>query len=70
MNGWYIIDVTDGFNWLKNIIKNNQKLLNILCHQKILFFCVCMYKLVSHLLYSLQKHGKNDVEVIEYGGEI
>ena len=45
MNGWYIIDVTDGFNWLKNIIKNNQKLLNILCHQKILFFCVCMYKI-------------------------
>ena len=31
--------------------------------------CVCI-KLVSHLLYSLQKHGKNDVEVIEYGGEI
>ena len=25
---------------------------------------------MSHLLYSLQKHGKNDVEVIEYGGEI
>ena len=22
------------------------------------------------MLYSLQKHGKNDAEVIEYGGEI
>ena len=24
----------------------------------------------THLLYSLQKHGKNDVEVVEYVGEI
>ena len=38
MSGWWIIYITGDFNWLKNIVKNNQKLLSILCHQKTLFF--------------------------------
>ena len=27
----------------------SEKLLSILCHQKILFFCVCMYKMVVEI---------------------
>ena len=35
---------------------------------KKIILCVCIKW--THLLYSLQKKIKNDVEVIEYGGEI
>ena len=52
-------------------MKNSQKLLNIYTIKKNFFLCVCVCIKLTHLLYSLQKHGgKNDVEVIEYGGEI
>ena len=58
------------FNWLKNIVKNNQKLLNILHHQKNLFFvCVCIQWM--HLLYSLQKHGKKMMlKLVKNGSEM
>ena len=52
MSGWWIIYITSDFNWLKKNcelwVKNNKKLLNILHHQKmLLFFCVCMYKMIK-----------------------
>ena len=42
------------FNWLRNILKNNLKLLRISRHKKFLFFCVCI-KWVK----SAKKHIKN-----------
>ena len=49
--------------------KKQPKIIQDLHHQKILFyFCLCIK---MNLLFSLQEHGKkNDVQVVEYGGEI
>ena len=42
-------------------MKNNQKLLSILFHQKLLFFCVCMDKMVD---ISAEVWNKADVSLI------
>ena len=56
---------------INKLSEKQPKIIKHLCHQKILFLCVCVCIKWTHLLYSLKKHGeKNDVEVIEYGGEI
>ena len=47
---------------VKNIVKNSQKLLNILRHQKILFLFVCMYKLVQ---ISKERYKKCEVKIID-----
>ena len=47
----------------KNIVKNNQKLLNILCHQKNVF-CVCMYKMVN---IDKETYENNNIEAIVDG---
>ena len=51
-------------------MKNSEKVLSILCHQKNLFFFLCMYKMDSFALFTANAWRKNDVEVIEYGGKI
>ena len=53
---------------VKKSYKKPEKLLKIDTIKKFNFFCVCIKW--TNLLYSLQKHGKNDAEVREYGGEI
>ena len=54
----------------KTQMKNSEKVLSILCHQKNLFFFLCMYKMDSFALFTANAQRKNDVEVIEYGGKI
>ena len=54
----------------KTQMKNSEKVLSILCHQKNLFFFLCMYKMDSFALFTANAWRKNDVEVIEYGGKI
>ena len=62
--------VTDDFNWLKNIVKNNRKSLNILCHHKVLVFCVRMYKMNdSFALFTAETWEKMMLK-LEYSGEI
>ena len=55
-------------------MKNSQKLLNLYAIKKKFFLCVCMYKMNTFALFTPEtwkkKKKKNDVEVIEYGGEI
>ena len=45
-------------------MKNSQKLLNILSHQKNLFFFVCMYTMVQ---ISKEGYKKCEIEVIDKG---
>ena len=54
-------------DWLKNIVKNNQRLPNILRNQKscvCVCVCVCTYKMVD---ISKKSYENNDIEVIVDG---
>ena len=64
-----IIYLTGDLNWLKNIVKNNQKLLNILSQQKIYLcvcVCVCVYKLYT---FSTKTWSKIDLEAIKHNNK-
>ena len=52
---------TNSFNWLKNTVKNNQKLLSILLR---LFFFFCIYKMNE---ISKEEYEKCEVEIIDKG---
>ena len=52
------------FNWLKNVIENNQKLLRILPHRKKLFL-LCMYKMVDISAEAWNKAGISVIKVHE-----
>ena len=58
------------FNWLKNITKNNQKLLSILHHQKNLF-SLCVYKMDTFALFTTEAWKKMMLKlqnmVVKYG---
>ena len=54
----------------KTQMKNSEKVLSILCHQKNLFFFLCMYKMDSFALFTANAWRKNDAEVLEYGDKI
>ena len=43
-----MIYTTNDFNWLKNIVKNNQKLLKICNTKKKIIFFLGMYKMVDY----------------------
>ena len=45
-------------------MKNSQKLLSILCYQKISFFFLCMYKMVQ---ISKEGYQKCEAEIIDMG---
>ena len=50
-----MIYTTNDFNWLKNIVKNNQKLLKICNTKKKLFFSwVCIKWLIIALKYGIR----------------
>ena len=49
---------------VKNIVKNSRKLLNILRHQKNVFVCVCMYKMVN---IDKETYENNNIEAIVDG---
>ena len=53
----------------KNYVKNSQKLLNIQAIKKI-YFLVCIYKMDSFALFTVNTWRKNDVEAIEYSAKI
>ena len=52
-----------------DFVKDLKKLSNILCHQKSLFYFVCIYKMNTFDLFTAEAWKKSDVEVIKYGGE-
>ena len=60
-----IIYITSDFNWLKNIVKKQPKLLSILRNQKKNFFFLCMYKMLTFSI-KIKTWIKIGVEVIKY----
>ena len=52
--GEQIIYVTGDFNWLKNIVKNSQKLLNILRQKKNYYFFCISIKMNTFALFTAE----------------
>ena len=50
-------------NWLKNIVKNNQKLFKIYAIK--IFLCVCMYKMVDISAETGNKAGVSVIRIHE-----
>ena len=52
--------------WLKNIVKNNQKLLNIYIRKKFYYFSIyCMYKMVDISTETWNKTGVSVISIHE-----
>ena len=61
IDGWQIIYATNDFDWLKNIVKNNPKIIKHLCYQKNFLVCVCI------IMRQIRKEAqeKCEIEIID-----
>ena len=61
IDGWQIIYATNDFDWLKNIVKNNPKIIKHLYHQKKFLVCVCI------IMHQIRKEAqkKCEIEIID-----
>ena len=61
IDGWQIIYATNDFDWLKNIVKNNPKIIKHLCYQKNFLVCVCI------IMCQIRKEAqeKCEIEIID-----